>query len=83
MSLGLNYIYSLTYCYLIIFSSVNFDIENDKKETAKKEKKYYAVVTEDQSQIYLTWDECREAVQGKGKKAKHNHSQIALKPKSS
>ena len=36
-----------------------------------KKKKYYAVVTEDQSQIYLTWDECREAVQGKGKKAKH------------
>ena len=29
------------------------------------------MVTEDQSQIYLIWDECREAVQGKGKKAKH------------
>ena len=29
------------------------------------------MVTEDQSQIYLTWDECREAVQGKGKNAKH------------
>ena len=41
------------------------------KKKQQKKKKYYAVVTEDQSQIYLTWDKCREAVQGKGKKAKH------------
>ena len=41
------------------------------KKKQQKKKKYYAVVTEDLSQIYLTWDECRGAVQGKGKKVKH------------
>ena len=39
------------------------------KKKQQKKKKYYAVVTEDQSQIYLTWEECHEAAQGKGKKA--------------
>ena len=39
--------------------------------TKKKQKrKYYAVVTDEFSEIYETWEECRQAIKGK-KKMKH------------